>query len=124
MGMRRAHEHAVGLVRLRRILDETAASTDEGVILDARLEMMIVLASCLIHARPPYGQLVIARGRATSMGEGEARVSQIEKLFGNDCRSLDLKPRGLLDQSGHLHDRHGGKMRANDLAVGAPKFPL
>ena len=69
MRMRRTHEHRIGLVRLRRVLDEAPAPLNERIILDARLEMMIVLASCLIHARPPFGQPVIARDHATSMGQ-------------------------------------------------------
>jgi hypothetical protein len=51
--MRRANEHAVSLVWLRRILDKAAAAANERIILDTRLEMMIVLGVCLIHARPP-----------------------------------------------------------------------
>ena len=42
MRMRRAHEHAVGLIRLRRVLDEAPEPAHQRVVLDARLEMMIV----------------------------------------------------------------------------------
>ena len=42
MRVRRAHERAVRLVRLRRVLDEAAEPADQRVVLDARLEVMIV----------------------------------------------------------------------------------
>jgi len=40
--MRRAHEDAVRLAGLRRILDKTAEALHQRGILDTRLEMMIV----------------------------------------------------------------------------------
>ena len=56
MRVRRAHEHAIGLVRLRRILDEAAEPADQRVVLHARLEMMVVWScrSDLIHAASPW----------------------------------------------------------------------
>ena len=53
MRMWRAREHAVQLVRLRRILDETAAPAHQRVILHARLEMMVFVDG-LIHAAASY----------------------------------------------------------------------
>ena len=48
-GVRRAHETRIGLVFLRRVLDETAEPADQRVVLDARLEVMLVMRR-LIHA--------------------------------------------------------------------------
>jgi hypothetical protein len=53
MRVGRAHEDGIGLVRLRRVLDKTPAAPDERVVLDTRFELMLVLGSFLIHARPP-----------------------------------------------------------------------
>ena len=43
----------IGLVRLRRVLDETPEPAHQRVVLDARLEMMVMLLGHLIHARSP-----------------------------------------------------------------------
>src|SRR6478736_6465637 len=72
MRMRRADEHRIGLGRLERVFDEAPAPTHERIILDARLERVIVLACCLIHARPPSRRPVIACVQATSMGQAGA----------------------------------------------------
>jgi hypothetical protein len=50
--MRRAYEHAIGLVGLWRILDEAPESADQCVVFDARLEM-VVLVGMLIHVALP-----------------------------------------------------------------------
>jgi hypothetical protein len=53
MRVRRAHEHPIGLVRLRRILDEAPKPADQCVVFDARLEMVIVLLGVLVHVALP-----------------------------------------------------------------------
>src|ERR1043166_3315861 len=46
--MRGTHEHAKGLVFLRRVLDEASKPAKERIVLDARLEVMVVMRR-LIH---------------------------------------------------------------------------
>jgi hypothetical protein len=53
MRVRRAHKDAKGLVWLRRILDEAPESADQGVVFDARLEM-VMLIGVLIHVALPW----------------------------------------------------------------------
>jgi hypothetical protein len=45
MRMRRAHEHGVAHALLLDIIDEPAASANEGVVLDAGAEVMIRICS-------------------------------------------------------------------------------
>jgi hypothetical protein len=52
MRVRRAQEYAIGLVGLRRILDEAPEPAHQCVVFDARLEM-VVLIGVLIHVALP-----------------------------------------------------------------------
>ncbi len=52
MRMRRAHEHAIGLVGLRRILDEAPESADQCFVFDARLEIVMLIAVSIHVALP------------------------------------------------------------------------
>src|SRR5207237_6557496 len=61
MRVRRAHEHAMHLVRLRRILDEAPAPANQRVVLHARLEMTMLVGR-LVHAAASIDLPVIPRG--------------------------------------------------------------
>src|SRR5690349_11676403 len=49
MRVRRADEHAIGLVLLRCVVDESAEPLDQRGVLDARLERMVMVVGALVH---------------------------------------------------------------------------
>ena len=52
--MRRANEARVGLVVLRRVIDKAAAPAKECIVLDARLESVVLVRRFLVHSRSPW----------------------------------------------------------------------
>ena len=72
MRVRRAHEHRVRLVLLRRILDEAAEPLHQRGILHARLEMMVVPGR-LIHALFSVIRLASHTTQSSNINGAQAR---------------------------------------------------
>ena len=125
MGVRRAHEGGIGLVRQPRVVRETAIAAHQGVVLDARF-VFAAGEGCRGHGgsdNRACGAPFIAEYRA---GQGLASAARL-RHSGAPHRRLQTVFRGRNEQSAHHRYPHPhpdpGNRRPAD-ARPAPKVPV